>query len=69
MSQTNSSVSYNGYGVHYDGVNIVLDAIAENLEIGDMLLFDVQEKNYKICFFKKKINISCDEFFYYSKEK
>ena len=48
MSQTNSSVSYNGYGVHYDGVNIVLDAIAENLEIGDMLLFDVQEKDYKI---------------------
>ena len=43
-----STVSYTRHGVRYDGVNIIVDAILENCEVGDMLVFDKQEQAHKI---------------------
>ena len=43
-----SSISVVSHETVFDGVNVVVDAIEQNAEVGDMLLFDKQEMTHKL---------------------
>lgn len=44
----NSIVSVVSHETVFDGVNVVVDAVQQNAEVGDMLLYDKQERTHKL---------------------